>query len=302
MPDDLPTAAALRRALLDADPALSRFRPLARIICYDDFSRGMNGWTSLIGNYEDTLENVLPAYRGMYPPQLSVANHWDTGSHGAISGAYSLKIATRPVAGAINLVLKRLTFPEPCPIQVELFFATKPEARDLRLSANDIRSFGIVFDLQDPDGSGTGARRAMPHLKYLNAYRGEPRQVWQYKAAVEGPKHVGPTGETRSHPHFSDHGWRDIPGGGQRLCYNELPTKLNWHYLRVGLDLRSMRVTALQCNDRIIPVDAVETMVMPAWPNLWSMLNICLICETDVDKRCFFYVDSVLVSGDWPHA
>jgi hypothetical protein len=291
----------MRSAIRHADPALSRFRPLPRIVSYDDFSRGMNGWVGLVGNYEDTLDNMLPAYRGMFPPQLSTATHWDTGSHGAMSGAYSLKIATRPKAGAVNLVLKRLTFIEPCPIQVELFFAVKPEANVLRLSDTDVRSFGIVLDVQDPDG-GSEQRRTMPHVKYLNALGGELRQIWQYKSKAEEDRQVGSTGATRSHPHFRGEGWRDVPDGRQRLCYNELPTKLNWHYLRLGFDLRTMRVTALQCNDKRLRADAIETMVMPAWPNLWSMLNICLFCETDSDKRCFLYVDSVLVSGDWTDA
>lgn len=295
------SGADMRRILLDADPSLSRFRPLPRILCHDEFSRGLRGWTNLIGNYEDTVDNVRPGFRRMYPPQLSVANHWDTGSHGALSGSYSMKVATRPEPGALNMVLKRLTFIEPCPIQVELYFAVKPEASELRLSDTDCRSFGIVLDLQDPDGAAQ-PRRAMPHLKYLNVLNGERKQVWQYKAEVEDDHQVGPTGETRSHEHFSETGWRDIPGSSQRLCYNELPTKLNWHYLRLGVDLRSMRVTALQCNDKHMDVSAIETMVMPAWANLWSMLNICLFCETDSAKRCFLFVDSVLVSGDWKDA
>jgi hypothetical protein len=243
---------------------------------------------------------VLPHYRGMYPPQLSVANHWDTGSHGAATGSYSMKIATRPKAGAINVVLKRLTFRKPCPIQVEMYVAAKPEASELRLSDRDLRSFGIILDLQDPEGEP--ARRAMPHIKYLNAFEGELRQTWQFKSRVEADHQVGPTGQTRSHPHFAIEGWQDVPGGHQRLCYNELPTKLNWHYFKVGVDLRSMRVTSLQCNDRKFAVDGIETMVMPAWPNLWCMLNLCLFCETDTDKRCFFFVDSILVSGDWQDA
>lgn len=295
--------ADLRRQMLMANPGLSRFRPLPRIISYDDFSTsGMAGWTSLIGNYEDTLENVLPEFRGMYAPQLSVANHWDTGSHGAMSGSYSMKIATRAHKGALNLVLKRMTYIEPCPIQVELFFAVKPEANELRLSDADVRSFGILLDLQDYDGHPE-PRRAMPHLKYLNAMDGELKQRWQYKSVLEEDRMVGPTGETRSHPHFGSEGWVDVPGGEQRLCYNELPTKLNWHYLRLGVDLRSMRVTALQCNDKRMDHEAIDTMMLtPAWANLWSMLNVCLFCETDADKRCFFYVDSILVSGDWDDA
>ena len=200
-----------------------------------------------------------------------------------LSGGYSMKVATRAKAGAFNMVLKRLTFRQPCPIQIEMFVAAKPEASELRLSDRDLRSFGIILDLQDPEGPG--GRRAMPHIKYLNAYKGELKQRWQYKSALERSTQIGGTGETKSHPHFADSGWSDIPGGGQRLCYNELPTKLNWHYVKLNVDLRSMRITGLQCNDRRMNVDDVGTMMMPAWPNLWCMLNICLFCESDSDKR-----------------
>ena len=47
----------LRLALLRADPRLSRFDPLPRMIAYDDFDQGPQGWTPLIGNYEDTLNS-----------------------------------------------------------------------------------------------------------------------------------------------------------------------------------------------------------------------------------------------------
>jgi hypothetical protein len=42
-----------RRAILSADPGLSRFDPLGRIVFYDDFDHGLSGWTELMGNYTD---------------------------------------------------------------------------------------------------------------------------------------------------------------------------------------------------------------------------------------------------------
>ena len=48
----------LRRAQQLADPELSRFDPLEQILFYDDFDRGLCGWTALIGNYEETLDSV----------------------------------------------------------------------------------------------------------------------------------------------------------------------------------------------------------------------------------------------------
>ena len=40
-------------------------------------------------------------------------------------------------------------------------------------------------------------------------------------------------------------------------------------------------------------------MVLPAMPNLMCMLNLVFWVETDVDKRAFLYLDSVLLSGEW---
>ena len=51
------------RDLRLADPAMSRFDPMRRIICLDDFDRGFCGWTQLVGNYEHTLDSMNPSYQ-----------------------------------------------------------------------------------------------------------------------------------------------------------------------------------------------------------------------------------------------
>src|SRR3954452_22973694 len=78
----------IRRALLDADPGLSRFDPLPRIISYDDFSRGFGGWTQLVGNYEGSLDTMSPSNAQHTPPQLSTLPIWDFGSHDGMHGSY----------------------------------------------------------------------------------------------------------------------------------------------------------------------------------------------------------------------
>ena len=98
------------RAILNADPGLSRFDPLPRIIYHDDFNRGLRGWVELIGNYEDSLDSMLPQFADMRPPMLSSGTHWDTGTHGAMQGTYALKLATRPRAGDISVSIKRVTW------------------------------------------------------------------------------------------------------------------------------------------------------------------------------------------------
>lgn len=283
----------MRRALLRADPGLSRFDPLPRILLYDDFDRGMQGWTELIGNYEGSLDTMLPQYRDMRPPMLSNLTMWDTGTAGSMQGTYALKLATRPRRGHLAVAVKRITWRAKGPIRLECYFAFKPEASRLELSELDVRAVGLLLDIQDD------RNRVMPHLRYLNALEGRPVHRWQFKPHAEPAHQVGTSGKTRSHFHLAPTGWEDVPDGGQLLCYNELPTKQNWHYLRVDFDLGTMSFTGLRCNDREFDASGTRPMVLPAWANLWCMLNLCLFVETDVDRRAFLYVDSLLLSGDW---
>jgi hypothetical protein len=289
---------AMRLALLRADPALSRFDPLPRILSFDDFSRGHCGWSQLVGNYEGDLDTMLPGYAQHTSAMLSTLGHWDAGSHGGMDSSYALKIATRPKAGARNVAIKRHTFRKRGPIRFEMYFTFKPEATELKLSETNVRSVGLLFDLQGGDRDSNDDR-VMPHLRFLNALDGQHLQKWQYKRETERIVPIGAENKTISHYHLAPEGWIDIPGGGQRLCYNEIPTKINWTYLCFDFDLESMQALAFHCNDRSFDLSGFESIHIPAMKNLWCMLNFCLFAETDVAKRAFLYVDSVCISGDF---
>lgn len=291
-------AEALRLAILRADPHLSRFDPLPRLISCDDFSRGHCGWSQLVGNYEDDLDTMLPGYAQHTSAMLSTLSHWDAGSHGGLDSGYALKIATRPRAGAQNVAIKRHTFRARGPIRFEMYFTFKPEASELKLSETDVRSIGILFDLQGGDRD-QDRQRVMPHLRFLNAENGQHVEKWQFKDSTTPFKALGQAGKTLSHYHLAPEGWRDLPGGGQRLCYNEIPTKVNWTYLCFDFDLETMSATGFRCNDRSFDMSAFAPIRIEGMKNLWCMLNFCLFAETDVDKRAFLYVDSVCISGDF---
>lgn len=280
------------------DPALSRFDPLPRIIALDDFDRGFCGWTQLVGNYEDSLDSMLPGYAQHTSPMLSTLAHWDAGSHGAMDGTYALKIATRPRRGAQNVAIKRLTFRKAGPIRMEAYVTFKPEATEMKLSESDVRSFGFLFDLQVGDKAGAG-ERVMPHMRFLNASDGVHAQRWQFKRRSVPIIPIGTDNKTISHYHLSPQDWEDLPGGDQRLCYNEIPTKVNWHYICFDFDLETMRCTDFRCNDRSFDVSSFGSLRMPAMKNLWCMLNLAFFAETDADKRSFLYLDSVCLSGDF---
>ncbi len=292
----------LQEALLRANPLLSRFDPLPRIIVADDFDRGLQGWTPLIGNYEDSLDSILPPYRDLRGPMLSNLSMWDTGSDGSMNGTYAMKLATRPHPGALAVAIKRLTFRHLGPIRLEAYFTFKPEASALKLSETDVRAVGVLFDLQEVDRHGANPQRIMPHLRYLNALDGEFVGRWQYKKERVALHEIGGSGKTKSHFHLAPEGWEFLPDGDQRLCYNEIATKQNWYYLRLDFDLATMSYLRFQCNDRVYDLASlpgVEPMRMPAMANLWCMLNTAFWVETDTAKRAFLYVDSMVLSGEW---
>ena len=153
--------------------------------------------------------------------------------------------------------------------------------------------------LQGSDQAGPGSERVMPHVRFLNASDGEHVQKWQFKRQAVPIVPIGTDNKTISHYHLAPDGWEDLEGGEQRLCYNEIPTKINWHYLRFDFDLAAMQCTHFQCNDRVFDVSGFDSLRIPAMKNLWCMLNIAFFAETDTDKRAFLYLDSVCLSGDF---
>ena len=282
--------------LAAGDPRLSRFDPLERIIFYDDFDGGIKGWSELIGNYEHRLDSMLPEYSDMRPPMLSNLTMWDTGTAGSMEGEYALKLATRAKKGDLATSIKRQTWRKRGQIQFECYFTFKPEASELRLSLNDVRAFGVLFDLQD---GMNPEYRWMPHLRYLNAMDGEMVNRWQVKGRTRAFSKIGDSGETVSHFHLGAENWEDVDLPRQTLCYNEIATKMNWHYLKLNVDLAERRFLGFQCNDLVYAGEALPYIAIPAMPNLVCMLNTAFWVETNRDKRAFLYIDSALLSGDF---
>jgi hypothetical protein len=241
---------------------------------------------------------MLPGYAQHTQAMLSTLPTWDFGSHGAHDGSYALKIASKPVSGSRNVSIKRLTFRRRGPIRIEAYFTFKPEANELRLSETDVRSVGFLYDLQTGDRDAD-AWRIMPHLRFLNSENGKHLQKWQFKRRTTPFKAIGTENKTVSHYHLAPQDWEDLPGGEQRLCYNEIPTKVNWHYFRFDFDLAAMRATHFQCNDRVFDVSGYDSIRIPGMRNLWCMLNLGFFVEADTHKRAFLYLDSVCLSGDF---
>ena len=303
----------LRLALIQADPRLSKFNPLPRILFYDDFDEGVHGWAELIGNHDGNLDNVRPIMADLRPPQLSSCTFFDIGTHGSVHGTYALKLATRAKANHMAQLIKRLTFVRQGLVQFETYFTYKAEqifsrARDdaavwdgnFDPSETDFGDFTISNDICE----GHEGTRYHCALRYLNTdEHGKLVQKWLYKTSVQTSTKmhragIAPPAMDYHVQHPAD--WREVPGSFQPLCFNEVPTKVNWHYLRWSFDTRTRRNTELQVNDlvmdlRDIPVPVYEV----TYKGLSHLLNFCIDVRTHRNVRNFLYLDSVLVSVDW---
>ena len=276
-----------RTAILSADPQLSRFDPLGRIVFYDDFDSGLSGWTELMGNYRDPERSMfqLPLTgRDLRAPMLSNLTMPDIGTHGAFQGTYALKVASRPKTGHFAKSLKRITWTRRAVYQAECFFTYKPEPVRLALGEDQFGAFGVSFDLQDDQ------HRYHFVIRYQNAESGHLHQRWQYLARGHiVPRRTG----------WEPDQFESVPDGEQELCYNETVTKVNWHYLRWVVDLDKREHIELQCNDHTFDMRGLGREVpRSADPNLSGLLNLGFFVEAGADVRSFLYVDSVLLSTE----
>lgn len=294
-----------------SDRHLSRYNPLARILFFDDFDDGVNGWCELIGNHNGNLDNVRDVMADLRPPQLSSCTFFDIGTHGSMSGTYALKVATRPRAFHMAQAIKRVTSVQRGLVQFETYFTYKseqthvhrgvPAAWDGNLDPSelDFGEFTVSNDVCEREGV-----RYHCALRYTNTdEHGQFVQKWMYKTSVQTTTKMERTG--LAGPAFDYHvqhpdDWAEVPGGYQPLCYNEVPTKINWHYLRWIFDTETRRNVELQVNGLImdlrnIPVPKYEH----GYKSINQLMNFCVDVRTHKAVRNFLYLDSVLVSVDW---
>ncbi len=301
-----------------SNSSLSKYNPLPRILFFDDFDCGMNGWCELIGNHDHgNLDTVRPIMSDMRPPQISNCSFFDIGTHGSVDGTYALKLATRARKNHMGVAIKRLTSVRKGIVQFEGYFAFKadvtfetgkPKAQNwdgnLDTSIYDFGDFSISNDICEGD---TGPRYHCV-LRYLNTdHEGNLVQKWMYTTSVEQTtkmqlKGLAGTGNPFDYHTLHPEDWAEVPGGAHAFCFNEVPTKVNWHYLRWQFDTGRRRQgnIVLQINDvvmdlRDLPVPKFED----SYSNLNNLLNFLLDVRTHRDVRNFLYFDSILVSVDW---
>lgn len=306
------------QAMTAADPRLSRFNPLPRILALDDFSSGVNGWAELLGNYDSNgnLATVDDHMRDFRPPQLSGMNFFDIGTHGALTGNYALKLATRPYPGHTAVAIRRLTMARKGLVQLETYFTYKSETTlgsDVENNTVGGLSWdGNVHPSEAQFGSLTlGTDMCNDGLRYHCVVRYENTnmdnnltRVWKVPTIPEPTPREHQEGryDLRYGADFyapNPEDWLTF-GGPQELCYNEVPTKINWHYLRWVFDTEKRRNVEIQVNDQLtnmsaLPVPAYEDR----YDSLEALLNFSLGVRTHSAKRNFLFLDSTLISVDW---
>lgn len=311
---------SIRDAIRSSDPTLSRFNPLKRILTVDDFNSGTHGWVELNGNYDgqgnlDTVDDFLSDFR---TPQLSNCNFFDVGTHGAMSGTYALKLATRPYPGHTSTAIRRLTMSGRGKVQIETYFTYKSETNVG--GGADADSFGVV----DYDGNthpseaqfgaftvatdlcSDGGIRYHTVARYQNTdFEGNFVKKIMYPVVPEPTPREQFQGKGERLPYAADftapnpEDWRSI-GESMELCYNEVPTKVNWHYLRWVVDTEERKNVELQINDQVI--DMRHVPVPPyeeRYETLENLLNFYFSVRTLSGSRNFLYLDTVVISADW---
>lgn len=307
---------------------LSRFSPLDTIVSCDRFNDGFNGWMTLLTNFTEAPDFDIShsiVDKTQWPPvMLSSATYRHPGTHGAMSGAYSLKISTRPVAsryeeppapGSMGQTIKRMTIhsAERGRLRFEMWSAYTVEQDRVTgetdragLNEASIRSFGAGFDLQF-DG-----HRYFVGARYLNAVNGEMQQRWQVMQAREvtdqewtfgSPgertrRGVDPQMYGRRHADGSHDGFIDVPKGEHQLCYNETDCKINWFYFGLTVDLGKREYVELRAQDRRYDLSGIAFTGVPGYARIEGLLNPLIWIENDAARRVFFYVDTVVVSTD----
>ena len=289
---------------------LSRYQPLPRILFADDFDAGLNGWCELIGNHDGDLNKVRRVMADLRPPQLSNATFFDIGTHGSLGGTYSMKLATRARPGHMSQAIKRATSRGDGLVRVECHFTYKAEqlfdpAPDWDGNVDPSEANFGDFTVSNDICEGDDGRRYHIALRYENTDRhGALVQRWMYKTSVQPSTKMVRSGMVAPNLDYhvvSEDDWRPIPGGRQPLCYNEIPTKINWHYLRWDFDTRLRRSVELQVNDRVLPLHEIPVPVYDhPYKALNRLMNFCFDVRTRKPVRNFLFLDSVVASFAGP--
>lgn len=302
------------------DRQLERFNPLERIITFDDFDKGFNGWIDLTPNFVydnyESFDSVVDL-TSWAPTMLSSAPMRFAASHGSMEGTYSLKLSTGasaaphtepPGKGSQGVAIKRLSrFGDPSKIQIEAWYAYTPTQDRFGTGEQDIRAFGVFFDVQDTE------HRYMPGVRFVNSLGGKLVKKWQFWKVSDGVTRadwnygledgwcvpgVDNLWYGRRHEDGSSDGFQWIPDGEQDLLYNESPDKINWLYLRLLVDIDKREYIELQSMDRVFDLRGIQPTLAAPYRSIDNLINPVFFIEADTDRQVHLFLDSVVYSTE----
>lgn len=299
---------------------LERFNPLARVVTFDDFDTGFNGWLDLTPNYVyndyESFDSVVDL-SSWAPTMLSSAPMRFAASHGSMDGTYSLKLTTAPTGGpsteppqpgSMGMAIKRLSrFDDPSLVQIEAWYAYTPEQDRVGLGEEDIRAFGFFFDLQDSE------HRYMAGVRYVNSLDGELVKRWQYYRVADGVTSedwnfgvkdgwcepgIDNQWYGRRFEDGSGDGFQWVPGGEQDLLYNESPDKLNWLYFRLTIDVKKREYVELQSMNQVFDMRGLQPTLAKSYRSIDNLVNPVFFVEADTNRSVHLFLDSVVYSTE----
>jgi len=301
------------------------YNPLKRILSYDNFDSGLQGWMALVPNLREDAMEYYPGHEWKTKwgfPMISSGTFGLGGTHGALSGNYAMKLFTRPVHipaeeeprnGSLGVAIKRMTIPmHTTLLRFEMWYAIKVEQSRPGVGEHDFRGFGFVWDIQDDQ------YRYFPGIRYINSANGVLQKRWQYSNAEQADaetwgtkaqsaktedgkvvfikKGIDPYWLGRRFPNGETDGFVSIEGGDQELCFNESSDKYNWHYLSFTFNLQTRQYVDLVTNGKQFDLSGLGVTLVDPYPRINNLLNPIMWVETDADRRSFLFVDSIVCS------
>jgi hypothetical protein len=233
-----------------------------------------------------------------------------------MDGLYSLKLTTRPIAaryeepppaGSLGVAIKRLAFHRPHKHwQFEMFYAYTPEQDRIGLGEQDIRAFGMFFDIQDDE------HRYQPGLRYVNSVNGQLKQQWQIMDPTKVTDREWGHGSDvewckwgmdsiwygRRRPDGTADAYRFLDNARQQLCYNETDDKINWLYFRLLIDTEKREYVEFQSCETTYDLRGTKINVVPPYARIRGLVNPLIWVENDNNRRSFMYIDSAVLSQD----
>ena len=219
------------------DVRLAKFDPLPRVLFFDDFDEGINGWCELVGNHDNNLDNIRPLVRDLRPAQLSTCTFFDIGTHGSVDGVYSLKLATRPRVNHMNQLIKRVTYVRRGLVRLETWFTYKAETvfdpsftgpQQWDGNYHPVEAMFGDFCFSNDVNDGPDGKRHHCALRYVNTdFEGNFVRKWMYKTSLQVTTKMQLAGMPTPTDYHTVHpdDWEEVPGGAFSLCHNEVPPR-----------------------------------------------------------------------------